>query len=62
LRLRDNARSRLSLAPESLAEELSSAVANTAGREVSPCGRMAANQTRAEQQLIRDEHCLMRNE
>ena len=24
--------------------------------------RMAANQTRAEQQLIRDEHCLMRNE
>ena len=33
MRLGDNARSRLSLAPESLAEELSSAVANTAGRE-----------------------------
>ena len=34
-------------------------VARFAGPTV---GRMAANQTRAEQQLIRDEHCLMRNE
>ena len=36
-----------------------SAVARFAGPTV---GRMAANQTWAEQQLIRDEHCLMRNE
>jgi hypothetical protein len=106
--LRDTARSRLSLAPESLAEELSSAAANygsivwtltsgpwtgpvddaggqhgrtrglrfelhstvipyNAGRRVArfagpTVDRMAANQTRAEQQLIRDEHCWMRNE